>query len=82
MSGKDGMSGGEYVQGKCPRPQKNTDQSNSRGGNTEPRKTKHKDVSHLHKTSCRSHFWLFEYDTLFERERCPLYNDTQIIILS
>jgi len=32
-------------------------------------------VIHLLKTSRKSHFWLFEYDAPFERERNPLYND-------
>jgi len=30
----------------------------------------------------QSHFWLFEYDTPFERRRKSLYNDTKIILLS
>jgi len=37
-------------------------------------------VIHLLKTSRKSHFWLSEYDALFERERRPLYNDTKIIL--
>jgi len=39
-------------------------------------------VTHLLKTSFKSHFWLFEYDAPFERGRHPLYNDTTIIFLS
>ena len=39
-------------------------------------------VTHLLKTSRKSHFWLFKYDVPFESESNPLYNDTKIILLS
>jgi len=43
---------------------------------------KSRSVTHLLKTSRKSQFWLFEYDTPFERGRHPLYKDTKIIFLS